>query len=156
MAQQNRRQVSIRSSDWERASQLRDKASRAYGRKVTITDTIASALVCLEDSLAEPRTLQRRAAEEVKGERFRFEVINLLGQFIARLMPERRLRKVTLNPATDRGGITSLTVQLDDQEVPLFTTGSFPMDVVVRPTQDGQFDFGADLPSDGEHRPNIE
>ena len=37
MAQQNRRQVSIRTEDWEKAMQLRDKVSQANGRKVTIT-----------------------------------------------------------------------------------------------------------------------
>ena len=155
VAQRNRRQVSIRSSDWQKASQLRDKASRAHGRKVTITDTISSALVCLEGSLAKPRTLRHRSDPEEMGERFRFEVINLLGQFIARVVPERRLQKVTLHPATGQGGIASIIVHLDDQEVPLYTAGSLQIDEVVRPVQDGRFstDFAVDLSGDEEHRP---
>ena len=157
MAQQNRRQVSIRSSDWQKASQLRDEVSRTHGRKVTITDTIASALVCLEGSLAEPPPLWRPSPEEEKWERYRDEIINLLGQFIARMMPERRLRKVTLDPATDQGGITLIVVQLDSQEVPLYT-GSFASESPVRTAADERFlrKSAAILSYEGEHHPYVE
>ena len=149
MTQQRRRQVSVRSTDWEKASRLRDQVSRTSGWKVTITDTIARALGCLEAELegecsAGEGEWWAREGKWSAGERFhtvevmereqlRIEAVGLLSQFIARTMPERRLRKVTLEPGVGPGGVETIVVHLDDREVPLFT-GRVTLKRVVGPT----------------------
>ena len=137
MTQQSRRQVSVRSTDWEKASRIRDQFSRTSGCRVTITDTIAKALECLEAemegecSAGEENWLTRegvwgtgnrfQTVEVMDREQLRIEVVSLLSQFIARTMPERRLRKVTLDPGVGSDGVEMIVVHLDDEEVPLFT-----------------------------------
>ena len=124
MTQQSRRQVSVRSTDWEKASRIREQFSRKSGCKVTITDTIAKALDCLEAEM-EGECLAGKgkmwasqgefcanegiwsagerfhAVEVMDREQLRIEAVSLLSQFIARTMPERRLRKVTHEPGVD-------------------------------------------------------
>ena len=119
MAQQNRRQVSIRSADWQKATRLQEKASIEYGRKVTITDTIATALGCLEQR-PWPHSGGDSNDEHMPCEEFRTAFVSLLSQFIARTMPERRLRKVTLEPGEESGSVETIVVHLDDREIPLF------------------------------------
>ena len=121
MAQQNRRQVSIRTEDWEKAMQLRDKVSQANGRKVTITDTIARALGCLEGELEGTWRYRDRELVDEKAERLKIDFVSVLSQFIARTMPDRRLCHVTLNPGMVPGGVATMVVHLDDREIPLFT-----------------------------------
>ena len=136
MAQQNRRQVSVRNTDWEKASRIRDQFSRTSGCRVTITDTFAQALGCLEAELEGERSAgegnwwtregkwgpvkRSHTAEVMDREQLRIEAVSLLSQFIARTMPERRLRRVTLDPGTGPGAVETIVVHLDDEEVPLF------------------------------------
>ena len=120
MAQRNRRQVSIRTVDWQKASQLRDKVSRASGRKATITDTIARALGCLESELGRTWLHSERSLVDVEAEQLKIDFVSVLSQFIARTMPERRLCQVTVEPGTVPGGVASVVVHLDDREIPLF------------------------------------
>ena len=121
MAQQNRRQVSIRTEDWERAARLRDKVSHASGRKVTITDTISRALGCLEGELEGDPRYRDRVVQDVEGEHLKIDFVSVLSQFIARTMPDRRLRHVTLEPGMVPGDVSTMVVHLDDREIPLFT-----------------------------------
>ncbi len=120
MAQQNRRQVSIRTADWERASQFRDKLSQASGRKVTITDIISRALGCLEGELEGTLSYSDRIVTDAK-EQLKIDFVSILSQFIARTMPDRRLCRVTLEPGLEPGGVGTIVVRLDDREIPLFT-----------------------------------
>ena len=120
MAQQNRRQVSIRSVDWQKASELREEMSRASGRRVTITDTIARALGCLEGEPGQVWRNAGRAVEDTKQRNLEIDVVSLLSQFIARTMPERRLCQVRLEPGIGSDDIATIIVHLDDREVPLF------------------------------------
>ena len=122
MIQQSRRQVSVRSADWQKASRLRDEVSRVSGCKVTITETISRALGCLEDELTQPRPQQgvEVSKERLQRENLRMEVVSLLSQFIARTMPERRLRGVAFDSDEGPGGVVTLFVHLDDLKIPLF------------------------------------
>ena len=45
MKQPSRRQVSLRNVDFEKATALRDEITEKSGRKITISDTVARALV---------------------------------------------------------------------------------------------------------------
>ncbi|MDE2901472.1 MAG: hypothetical protein OXP73_00430 [Chloroflexota bacterium] len=66
-------------------------------------------------------------------EQLRIEVVSLLSQFIARTMPERRLRRVTREPGVGPGGVETIIVHLDDREIPLFM-GRVTLMRVVDPT----------------------
>ena len=115
MAQLNRRQISLRTSVWKKASQLRDALASVSGRKVAISDTIDRALDCLEDAHSRGAWLSPKEAGPVLEERLRKEVISVLTQFVARTMPDRLLRGVTFQPAGMPGGGGTLYVHLDEE-----------------------------------------
>ena len=139
MAQLNRRQISLRTPVWERASRLRDALGAVSGRKMTISDTIDRGLECLEDADSRGAWLSPKEAETVLEERLRKEVVSVLAQFIARTMGDREIRGVRFEKLPG-GGV--LYVHLDDNVVPLFTgaaevvesteTGSSPGFVISR------------------------
>ena len=119
MTQPNRRQISLRTSVWERASRLRDALAAASGRKVTISDTIDKGLGCLEDAAARGAWMSPKEAAPVLEDRLRKEIVSVLAQFIARTMQDRELRGVTFDNSSPGAGI-ALYVHLDDSAVPLF------------------------------------
>ena len=138
--QQNRRQVSIRSSDWLTASRLRTEVSMATGAKVSITDIIARAVRCLDEKLVRGRPYRSVAVsnEQLQRENLRMEVVSALSQFIARTMPERRLRGVTFDPDEGSGGVVTLFVQLDDIKIPLFVGRVLKLASVVQGRVDSE------------------
>ena len=120
MPQLNRRQISLRTSVWERASRLRDALATASGRKMTISDTIDRALECLEDANSRGAWLTPKDAAPVLEERVRQEIVSILAQFIARTMGDRKLHGVSFDHSTPGGGMV-VSVHLDDTAVPLLT-----------------------------------
>lgn len=125
MAQPNRRQVSLRSAVWLKATQLRDVLAAITGRKVTIADTIERALDCLEDANSRGAWLSPREAAPVLEERLRKEVVSVLTQFIARAMPDRGLVGVTFERPVYPGGGGKLYVHLDNHvAVPMLLGGA--------------------------------
>ena len=131
MPQLNRRQISLRTPVWERASRLRDELAAASGRKVTISDTIDQGLGCLEDAASRGAWLSPKEAGTVLEERLRKEIVSVLAQFIARTMRDREIRGVRFEKLSPGGGV--LYVHLDDNVVPLFTGAA----EVVEPTERG-------------------
>lgn len=119
MAQPNRRQISLRTSVWERASRLRDELAATSGRKVTISDTIDQGLRCLEDATSRGAWLSPREAAPVLEDRLRKDLVSAIAQFIARTMPDRELRGVTFETPSPGAGVV-LNIHLDDRAVPLF------------------------------------
>ena len=170
MTQQNRRQVSVRTADWQKASQLRDEVSKGSGCKVTITETISRALRSLEDELRRPwhggdrrepsAALQEdasrlalpivadqalhgqsqtqvpagvRGVERIQRLLIRSVIVSVLSQFIARTMPERRLRRISCDLEIGSEGVDTLLVHLDDRKIPLFV-GRVPMPMAYDPS----------------------
>ena len=122
MSQPNRRQISLRTAVWERASRLRDERAAASGRKVTISDTIDQGLGCLEDATSRGAWLSPKEAAPVLEDRLRKDLVSAIAQFIARTMPDRELRGVTFEIPSPGAGVV-LNVHLDDRAVPLFLGG---------------------------------
>lgn len=112
----SRRQVSLRREVWQAASDLRDQLAEKSGRKVTITDTIERALQCLEDAHNRGAWLSPREAAPVMEDRHRRAIMSVVAQLIGRVVPSKRLNKITFSPSTDM-----LIVHLEDiGEVSLF------------------------------------
>ena len=112
----SRRQVSLRREVWQAASDLRDQLAEKSGRKVTITDTIERALHCLEDVHNRGAWLSPREAAPVMEDRHRRVIVSVVAQLIGRVVPSKRLNKITFSPSTDM-----LVVHLEGiGEVPLF------------------------------------
>lgn len=118
MAQDARRQISIRTSVWMKALKIRDALTEISGRRVTIADTVDRALDCLQDAHTRGAWLTPKEAAPVLEERLRREVVSVLTQFIARTMPDRILRGVTFEQSIPGGGGV-LHVHLDDRAVPM-------------------------------------
>lgn len=119
MAQENRRQISLRASVWLKATRLKEALAATSGRRVTITDTVDRALDCLADAHSRGAWLSPEEAAPLLEERLRKEVVSVLAQFIARAMPDRNLAGVTFKPAAHRGGGGTLYVHLDNNTVPM-------------------------------------
>lgn len=114
-----RRQVSLQTIDYNKAAALRDVLTEKSGRAVTITDTIARALDCLDDAHHRGAWLSPREAEPVLERRSRDRLISVLAQFIARAMPGRELKSISFDPTNER-----LLVYLDDDDpLPLLAGG---------------------------------
>ena len=124
MTQQSRRQVSVRTADWQKALRLRDEVSRRSGCKVRITEIISRALGCLEDELvqpgSQPRDGFRAVGELMQRSAITNEVVSVLTQFVARTMPDRRLQGISFDLEEGSEGVDTLFVHLDDLKIPLF------------------------------------
>ena len=106
MKQLNRRQVSLRHADFEKATALRDALAEKSGRKVTISGTMGRALECLEDAHARGAWLSPREAAPVLEQRHRDQVASVLAQFIARACPEKRLKGIAFDSANEMMTVT--------------------------------------------------
>ena len=97
----SRRQVSVRTADFEKATALRDAIAEKSGRKITISDTVARALACLEDAHARGAWLSPQEAAPVLERRHRDQVASVLAQFIARACPEKVLKGIAFDSANE-------------------------------------------------------
>ena len=111
MKQPNRHQVSVRTIDFEKATALRDAITEKSGRKITISDTVARALECLEDAHARGAWLSPSEAAPVLEQRHRDQVVSVVAQLLARIAPERPLRGVAFDTEHD-----TLIVHMADSE----------------------------------------
>ena len=106
MKQTTRHQVSVRTADFEKAIALRDAITEKSGRQITISDTVARALACLEDAHARGAWLSPREAAPVLEQRHRDQVASVLAQFIARACPEKRLKGIAFDSANEMMTVT--------------------------------------------------
>ena len=106
MKQPSRRQVSLRTADFEKATTLRDAITERSGRKITISDTVSRALACLEDAHARGAWLSPREAAPVLEQRHRDQVASVLAQFIARACPEKMLSGIAFDSANEMMTVT--------------------------------------------------
>ena len=111
MKQTGRRQVSLRIADFEKAIALRDEITEKSGRKVTISDTVARALLCLQDAHARGAWLSPQEAAPILEQRHQDQVASALAQFIARACPEKRLKGIAFDSAN---GMLSVTFDQGD------------------------------------------
>ena len=114
MKQPNRRQVSLRNADFEKATALRDALAEKSGRKVAISDTLARALECLEDAHVRGAWLSPSEAGPVLTERLRDSLASAFAQFIGREMPERRLKGIAFRSEQ------MIVIFEDNTEAPLY------------------------------------
>lgn len=119
MAPRDRRQVSIATNDYRRLAALRDTLAEKSGRKVTVTDTIARAIECLEDAHERGAWLSPREAAPVLEARHRDKLASVLAQFIARACPEKRLQGIAFD--TENG---MLTVHFEQEDPVAVWTGA--------------------------------
>ena len=120
MGQKNRKLVSVRSTTWDRANELRDALAEKSGRKITLSDVFERSLDSLADAHSRGAWLSPKEAAPLLEQRNRDRTVSILAQFIARLMPERQLRGVVFDPATQ-----SLIVHLEGEApVQLFMGGT--------------------------------
>ena len=119
MKQPNRHQVSVRNVDFEKATALRDAITKKSGRKITISDTVARALDCLQDAHARGAWLSPQEAAPVLEQRHRDQVVSVVAQVLARIAPERPLRGV----AFDDGHDTLIVHFADSESFPLVMPG---------------------------------
>ena len=99
MRQPNRRQVSLRNVDFEKATTLRDAITEKSGRKITISDTVGRALDCLTDAHAQGAWLSPQEAAPVLEQRHRDQMASVLAQFVARACPEKKLKGIAFDSA---------------------------------------------------------
>ena len=119
MKQPSRRQASLRIADYEKAIALRDAITEKSGRKVTISDTVARSLECLENAHARGAWLSPSEAAPVLEQRHRDQVVSVVAQLLARIAPERPLRGIAFDTEHD-----ILNVHFADSEsFPLVMTG---------------------------------
>ena len=98
--------MSLRIGDFEKATALRDAITEKSGRKITISDTVARALDCLQDVHARGAWLSPREAAPVLEQRHRDQVASVLAQFIARACPEKMLRGIAFDSANEMMTVT--------------------------------------------------
>ena len=118
MSQSKRKQVSLRAADFEKATGLRDAITKNSGRKVTISDTVARALDCLEDAHARGAWLSPREAAPVLEQRHRDRLASVIAQFVARACPEKTLRGIAFDTKT-----AMMTVHFDQDDAISVWTG---------------------------------
>ena len=106
MKQPSRRQVSLRTADYEKATALQGAITEKSGRKITISDTVARSLECLEDAHARGAWLSPSEAAPVLEQRHRDQVASVLAQFIARACPEKKLRRIAFDSANEMLTVT--------------------------------------------------
>ena len=114
MKQPNRRQVSLRIVDYEKATALRDALAEKSGRKVAISDILARSLECLEAAHTRGAWLSPSEAGPVLTERLRDSLASAFAQFIGREMPERRLKGIAFRSEQ------MVVIFEDDTEAPLY------------------------------------
>ena len=119
MKQPNRHQVSVRNVDFEKATALRDAITKKSGRKITISDTVARALDCLQDAHARGAWLSPQEAAPVLEQRHRDQVVSVVAQLLARIAPERPLRGVAFDTEHD----TLIVYFADSEPFPLVMSG---------------------------------
>ena len=119
MPQRNRRQVSIDTDDYRRLAALRDALAEKTGRKVTMTNTIARTIECLEDAHRSGAWLNPREAAPALEQRHRDQVVSVIAQLVARIAPERPLRGVAFDPEHD----TLIVHFADSESFPLVMPG---------------------------------
>ena len=106
MKQPNRRQVSLRTVDFEKATALRDALAEKSVRKVAISDILARSLECLEAAHTRGAWLSPSEAAPVLEQRHRDQVASVLAQFIARACPEKRLKGIAFDSANEMMTVT--------------------------------------------------
>ena len=126
MPQRNRRQVSIDTNDYRRLTALRDSLVEKTGRKITITDTIARTIGCLEDAHQRGAWLSPREAGPVLEQRHRDKLASVIAQFIARACPEKQLKGIAFDP---KNGM--MTVHLDEDDPVAVWTGDAAADTAT-------------------------
>ena len=119
MKHPNRHQVSVRNVDFEKATALRDAITEKSGRKITISDTVARALDCLQDAHARGAWLSPQEAAPVLEQRHRDQVVSVVAQLLARIAPERPLRGVAFDTEHD----TLIVHMADSEPFPLVMSG---------------------------------
>ena len=119
MKQPSRHQVSVRTSDFEKAIALRDAITEKSGRKITLSDTVARSLACLEDAHARGAWLSPQEAAPVLEQRHRDQVVSVVAQLLARIAPERPLRGVAFDTEHD----TLIVHMADSEPFPLVMSG---------------------------------
>ena len=119
MKQPSRHQVSVRNVDFEKTIVLRDALAEKSGRKVTISDTIARALDCLQDAHARGAWLSPQEAAPVLEQRHRDQVVSVVAQLLARIAPERPLRGIAFDTEHD----TLFVHMADSESFPLVMSG---------------------------------
>ena len=119
MKQPSRRQVSLRTADYEKATALQGAITEKSGRKITISDTVARSLECLEDAHARGAWLSPSEAAPVLEQRHRDQVVSVVAQLLARIAPERPLRGVAFDTEHD----TLIVHMVDSESFPLVMSG---------------------------------
>ena len=112
--------MSLRTADYEKATALQGAITEKSGRKITISDTVARALECLEDAHARGAWLSRASeAAPVLEQRHRDQVVSVVAQLLARIAPERPLRGVAFDTEHD----TMIVHFADSESFPLVMSG---------------------------------
>ena len=107
----DRQQVSIATSDYKRLVKLRDELEKVSGRKVSVTETIARAILCLEDAHADGAWLNPREQAVVMQGRVDGQLKSVIAQVLARLAPEVRIEAIQIDHSTER-----LTIHIEDED----------------------------------------
>ena len=89
-----RRQVSLKTTTYDRIRELRDVLAAKSGREVTLADAIERALESLEDAHSRGAWLSPREAAPVLEQRLRGVIVSALAQFVARAAPSIKIRSV--------------------------------------------------------------
>ena len=107
----NRAQIMVRGETRDLAAKLRDELVERSGGRITLSDTVHRALVCLDDAHNRGAWLSPKEAAPVLEERHRQKVASALAQFIARACPEKRLKGIAFDPANGM-----MTVSFDEAD----------------------------------------
>ena len=118
MSQSNRKLVSLQTQAYGLAVRLRDALTKRSGKKFTLGDVIERALRCLQDSHERGAWLSPREAAPLLEQRNRERMAAVLAEFVARVLPDRRLKSVRFDPSSE-----TMLVYLDDRTIPLFLGG---------------------------------
>ena len=105
----NRAQIMVPGGTRDLAAKLRDELVERTGGRITLSDIVHRALVCLDDTHNRGAWLSPKEAAPVLEERHRQKVASALAQFIARACPDRKLKGIAFD--TESG---MMTVMLDE------------------------------------------
>ena len=102
---------------WRLANRLSKTLTAKLGRPITIGQTVARALQCLDDAHTRGAWLSPREAAPLMEERNRRRMAHVMAQYIAKTQPDRTLRGMAFNPETE-----SMTVEYEDGESVMVAT----------------------------------
>lgn len=115
-----RKMVSLRQSTYDKVESCRTVLSDFTERNISRADVIDRALDSLLDAHTRGAWLSPKEAAPVLEDRHRREIVSVVGQFIARIMPERRLTSVSFDPSKS---ICVIQLDGDEQPIPLLVQG---------------------------------